>query len=322
MTRRILVSAIILLVLCGCAPGKEVESVAVAVGAGVDRIDGITALTVETVDASDKNVCGRIYTSYGKDLSEAVAQMVTLTGKPLYWEHLKFMLISENAIKDELLNVMGRIMKSKQSRIALPLAVTDTDTLTVLSAKPEDHPFVSDMIENEIEASFKSGLTVKTPTFKAFNGIYGDDGVTVLPYIVCRDEPKIQGAVFIYKDFEFMKADTDTCLAYNLLQGEGDSAIIEKDGVSAGILNVKTKKKYTGSLDFDVEIDVSLQETSGMTLKETQTLLERSLYDGFNKLPQNFPTLKTSLVAKGAHEDKGATAVFRINIKDSGQEND
>lgn len=320
MKKRIPAVVMVLILLCGCAGGKEVESVAVAVGAGVDIIDGMTALTVETVDASGKDVCGKIYTSYGKNLSEAVSQMVTLTGKPLYWEHLKFMLISKYAIRDELENVMGRIMKSKQSRIALPIAVTDDYALKVLNSKPEGHPFVSDMIENEIEASFKSGLTVKTPAFMAYNGLYGSDKVTAFPYIICKDAPKVDGAVFVYDNLNSIKIDSDTCLVFNLLNGKGKSGIIESGGVSAGILGVKVKKRYTGSLDYDVGIKVSFQETNGLYENEATELLLRSLYDGFNKLSENFPGLKTALIAKGAPTNTAATAVFRINVKDSGQE--
>ncbi len=320
MIKRLFALTLTLVLLSGCAPGKEVESVAVAVGAGVDILDGKTALTVETVDASFNAAKGKAYTSFGKDLSEAIANMVTLTGKPLYWEHLKFMLISKDALKTELENVLERIMQSKQSRIALPIAVTDVNAADILFSDTDGHPFISDMIENEISTASDCGLTVKTPTYMAYNGLHGAEGVTVFPYMVFNDEPKTEGGIIVYENLDTLNIDSSACFALNLINGRVKSGIIEGGGVSAGILKTKRTVKYTDKLTYHVDIKVSMQKANGLSKKDAALLLEKSCYDGFNKLPRNFPGLKNTLLSENAPQDTDTAAIFKVIFKDSGQE--
>lgn len=180
---------IICIFLCGCSQ-REIENVATVVGAGIDLEGNKITLTAEVVDTSIAGeATGEIFTVTDTDLERAAGRLIDQTGKDVYWEHLKFFLISEDA-KLLTTDVINWITESGKTRIETPIGIVKGKVCEIME-KGENEPFISERIKNIM---VRAGC--QKQTYIAFNELY-ESGKTTLPLFSYTDKPEVIGSIEI-----------------------------------------------------------------------------------------------------------------------------
>ncbi len=341
MTKRISI-IFFLILLCGCAKHTEIEETAIVVGAAIDIKDEQIQLTVETVntvDAKEGSAKGGVFTCEADSVSEASSKMATAAGKPLYWDHLKLIVISEEALEQRLDELLEWLLRSAHSRIDTPLAVSEQNAKDVLSLKSEGNNFISDALIDLINAAFKNGYTVNKPAYLLYDDLAGESKASLLPYIKVKEEkPVIDGCVAISENkikTHLNDKQTQTAL---LLKGRLKSGEIVLKEASFNITDASAKNNIEitnkkAVFSHTVTVTLSLEEIADTNnskdklVKEVQRYIEENAKElmRLSKTTDcDFLMLRDELKAKESDvydyiEDYGTELILRVSVKSHGQ---
>lgn len=332
----------LLVFLCGCAKHTEIEDTAIVAGAAVDRADGQIMLTVETVntaDAKEGNAKGKTFSCKASSFAEASAKMATATGKPLYWDHLKLIVISEDALEIYLEELLEWLLRSAHSRIDTPLTVCKGSGADLLSLENAGNNFISDTLLELIDASHKNGYTVKSPAYILYNGLSSKSRAGLLPYIEIKEEkPVVSGCIALNKNKIAARLnDTQTQTAL-LLTGRLKSGEIALSEASFNITGAKAKNTVKinnkeALFSHGVSVTLSLEEIADnfknkdrLSNEVREKLFENAeeLLALSNETGCDFLMFKERLYNKDSKifeyvEDYKAELILNVNIKSHGQ---
>lgn len=122
------------LVIPGCWNYKEVEDMAIVAGVAVDKTkeEDRLRMTVELVDTSgalsDTQAGFQISTLTGGTMFEIVRNMISLTGKRLFWSHAKVLILSEELAREGLVKVLDWYNRDTETRSDVYIFVSDAPT--------------------------------------------------------------------------------------------------------------------------------------------------------------------------------------------------
>lgn len=107
--------------LTGCWNYAEVDDMAVVAGVAIDKTeDGKLLLTAELVNtggATDKAQAGyKMVSLSGDTMFEIVRNMISMTGKKLFWSHAKVIIFSEEAAREGLVKVIDWYSRDTETR--------------------------------------------------------------------------------------------------------------------------------------------------------------------------------------------------------------
>lgn len=339
---RKLILLLFMLFLCGCANHAEIEETAIVVGAAVDEKDGQIELTVETVntvDAKEGSAKGGVFSCKADSVSKASAKMATVTGKPLYWDHLKLIVISEDALNLYLDELLEWLLRSSHSRIDTPLAVSDTEAKELLLLKSEGNNFISDTLMDLIDASYQNGYTVKAPAYILYNELSSYSKASLLPYIRIKEEKaEIYGCVAINANkvaANLNDTQTQTALILRGLLKKGE---ISTEEASFNIEKAKTQNTVEISgkeavFTHKVSLSLSLDQIAD-TFEDKNILIDKvqkNITQNANDLMAlsketecDFLMFKEKLYSQNSAvfnyiEDYEAKLLLSVNVKSHGQ---
>ncbi len=183
--------------LCGCAYKTEIEQTAIVTGAALDKENGKIVLTVEVVDSKDQKAKGQIFTCKAESIGEASALMTSLTGRPLYWDHAKLIVVTEKFFEEEWQGLFEWLYRNSHARISTPIALCDFKGIF----ETENQGFISDTLLSLLNANKKNGGTVSSPAYLIYNSLKGKSETALLPLIsIKEDKPVISGCGVFYKN--------------------------------------------------------------------------------------------------------------------------
>lgn len=144
ITRRMaLLLAAVLLAFTGCSLPEQyrVESIQNILVAGVDIDDGQIRLTV-VVDkiigvgpAGESKVGSQVYSATGDTIFDAKRTLSTYTEKRLSWYHLKYIVIGEEAAREDIKRVLDFFSENDENRLRHGLIVAKDMSAAALFAK-------------------------------------------------------------------------------------------------------------------------------------------------------------------------------------------
>ncbi|WP_405106705.1 Ger(x)C family spore germination protein [Paenibacillus sp. FSL K6-1217] len=107
--------------LTGCWNYTEVDDMAIVAGVAIDKNkDGKLLLTAEIVDtggSADKAQAGyKMVSLSGNTMFEIVRNMISITGKKLFWSHAKAIIVSEEAAREGLVKVIDWYSRDTETR--------------------------------------------------------------------------------------------------------------------------------------------------------------------------------------------------------------
>ncbi|QUL55534.1 Ger(x)C family spore germination protein [Paenibacillus tritici] len=117
-----LLSLLLLLNLTGCWNYTEVDDMAIVAGVAIDKneADGKLLLTVELVDTNggmDKTQAGfKMISLSGDTMFEIVRNIISITGKKLFWSHAKSIILSREVAREGLIKAIDWYSRDTETR--------------------------------------------------------------------------------------------------------------------------------------------------------------------------------------------------------------
>lgn len=118
----LLLSLLPLFSLSGCWNYSEIDDMSIVAGVAVDKnpADGKLLLTAELIDTSggvDKTQAGfKMITLSGDTMFEIVRNMISMTGKKLFWSHAKCIILSEEVAREGLIKAIDWYSRDTETR--------------------------------------------------------------------------------------------------------------------------------------------------------------------------------------------------------------
>ncbi|WP_052429305.1 Ger(x)C family spore germination protein [Paenibacillus borealis] len=118
----VLVSVLLLGSISGCWNYAEVDDMSIVAGVAIDKnkADGKLLLTVEMVDTNgglDKTQAGfKMISLSGDTMFEIVRNIISMTGKKLFWSHAKAIVFSEEIAREGLIKAIDWYSRDTETR--------------------------------------------------------------------------------------------------------------------------------------------------------------------------------------------------------------
>lgn len=318
MNRYILI--LILLISCifltGCWSYREIDSIYIVAGIGIDKIPdtnqyNITAELINVVENKvEKNFESVLLETKGDTIFEAATKMVRISAKRLYWAHATSVIISEEVAREGIMPFLDLIARNEEGRLSTNIFISKEESAKkILELKS----FSTDIRSYELGIMVnESKHLVKVPALKIYeviNELSIPKVHIVLPTVISFNNNGVDtnllsgGAVFEEgKLVGFL--DEDDIVPYLFI----------RDQIESGTLNVKTKEKNpqntiileiyesktkinpryeTEGIGFDIKIktEVTIAELTTMTdyislegRERLKVLAEESLKNQIEKL--------------------------------------
>lgn len=159
MIKKVLVSFIFMGIICisGCWNYREINDVNIVAGAAVDlNEDGTYLVTVEIIQAESKGgepqMVPTVIGMEGRTLFEGVRNIITRSGKKLYWSHAQVLIISEEVARRGIVDILDWVTRDRELRPDISLLVSCAKTAReILKTKPRFESTVSYQIAKTLE---------------------------------------------------------------------------------------------------------------------------------------------------------------------------
>ncbi|MHA6534487.1 Ger(x)C family spore germination protein [Paenibacillus sp. BAC0078] len=130
----VLFSVVLLLGISGCWDYVEVDDMSIVAGVAIDKSQtkGKMLLTAEMLDTKgglDKNQPGfKMLSLSGGTMFEIVRDMISMTGKKLFWSHAKVIIISEEIAREGLIKAIDWYSRDTETRSDVFIFVSNEKT--------------------------------------------------------------------------------------------------------------------------------------------------------------------------------------------------
>ncbi|WP_438495417.1 Ger(x)C family spore germination protein [Paenibacillus sp. IHBB 3054] len=117
-----LLSAVLLFIMSGCWNYTEIDDMSIVAGVAIDRnkADGKLQMTVEIVDTQgglQENQAGfKTLSLTGDTIFEIARNMISITGKKLFWSHAKVIIFSEEVAREGLIKAIDWYSRDTETR--------------------------------------------------------------------------------------------------------------------------------------------------------------------------------------------------------------
>ena len=160
----ILIFAIFLssILTSGCWNYREVDQFAIVAGVAVDKgTENRFQMTVELIQISggtDSKTTSKIVTSEGKTMFDAARNMISLTGKRLYWSHSKVIIMSKEIASEGLIKVIDWYSRDSETREDVSILISEgASAKEILNGQVATENIISlaldKMIKNQVSLS-------------------------------------------------------------------------------------------------------------------------------------------------------------------------
>ncbi|MGE5677451.1 MAG: Ger(x)C family spore germination protein [Pseudomonadota bacterium] len=119
------------LLICGCMGGRELNTLAIAIAMGIDKVDNGYLITYQVLNpkalASQKQVNQAptvLYQETGKDLFETIRRFTTISPRKLYNSHLRIVVLGEDFAKEGIRDIVDFLYRDHEFRTDFFFVVT------------------------------------------------------------------------------------------------------------------------------------------------------------------------------------------------------
>lgn len=264
-----IVVLIFILIATGCSHynfGKvEIDELLIlnAVGLDIshDNNDNVVAISAATkslnaasqetsnVSVGQETKSG-LLVSNGETIFEAIRKLATFADNRLFWGHVDYIIIGEEAAKDNLPQYLDFFMRDHELRLNSKVLIVKGNTAkSVFQQTIEGKNFIGDILENLFKAKGLMSISDEILLVEIM-GMF--DNAYISPYIPCielindpNNKIKLSGFA-LFKDTELSGYITDDMArGFNWIRGKIDSGVIsvkDRNGqkVSLEIVDSKT----------------------------------------------------------------------------------
>jgi spore germination protein KC len=265
----------------GCWNYREIDKMAVVAGVAIDKgLNGQYLITVETIQiggGNESEMKSQLFTINGKTIFDAVRNMISLSGKRLYWSHTKVVIVSKDVAREGILPILDWFHRDSETRADINILVSEENTAREILVGKNKNEIKSlkleDMLKNEKSISKAPVIEI----WKVINDIAAPGVVSVLPVVAVKGgKPKIMGTAILNNDklTGFLGGEESKYLLFAKDQIKGGLLILGKNesklpaNISLEIFKSKTKVKpeIIGDkikINLKIETKVAIDEVDG-----------------------------------------------------------
>lgn len=247
----------------GCWNYREVNDRSIVAGTAVDydKETGEIILTVETANAhAEANsiiINSDVYKSRGKDLFDAIRNMISITSQKLYWSHNKVLILSMDILENEKMfkGVLDWFIRDSEPRedmwIFLSEEKTASEIFTETKVKTENVTgfYLEDLAQNEEGVS----KYIVMPLYEFIEDLNSTGKSAVIPTVkIDFSDENLTPIVFGQALLKGIKADT------RLSGEETKMLLILKNRLKGGLLTLKSNIEGE---EMDITLEVSKSKT-------------------------------------------------------------
>jgi len=240
---KIIILIICSLLLIGCWNYKDINQVRLVAGAAIDydKQNREYIFTSEIINISSERaeMEGEVFQCKGKTIFDSVRNLITKTGRRLYWAHSKTIIISKEIARDGIISVIDMIYRDAEMRDDMTLLISEGETAReILEADMErlysSHSF---HLDNSMKAQNFVSKYHRVPAWRFIKDLYAEGISPTMPIVKIMEYgdkgvPEVAGtAVF--------KGDK---MVGTLSASETKSFLCIIDELKGGILVVEPKK--------------------------------------------------------------------------------
>ncbi|AIQ62261.1 hypothetical protein PSTEL_03145 [Paenibacillus stellifer] len=238
----------------GCWNYKEVEDMSIVAGVAVDKGEqaGDLRLSAELVDTSGEpkstNFGFKIASLTGDTMFEVVRNMISVTGKRLFWSHSKAIIFSEDIAREGLLKVMDWYNRDNETRSDIYIFVSAEKTAReILELNSPMQAIVSFNLEQLMRDEHNAGTAPVVEIWDFIGRIESKGKYAIAPLIRIETPPggrkteRVDGTAVFARDRMIGKLNGE----------ESRYMMFASNNVKGGILPVKGK---AGKPEFSLEI--------------------------------------------------------------------
>lgn len=249
----VLVSVLLLFSISGCWNYTEVDDMSIVAGVAIDKnkADGKLLLTVELVDTNgglDKTQAGfKMISLSGDTMFEIVRNIISITGKKLFWSHAKAIIVSEEVAREGLIKAIDWYSRDTETRSDVFIFVSGEKTAReVLNLNSTTQAIMSFELAQMMrdEKYISSAPTVEIWDFIDKLETLGNNAVAPMVNIHVKNGQKnerVEGTAVFVKDRMVGKLDGD----------ETKSMLFVKNLITGGVLDIEDKH---GTPSYSLEI--------------------------------------------------------------------
>jgi spore germination protein KC len=265
--------------LTGCWNYREVNELSIVAGVAVDKgIENQFQMTVEIVQISsgkDAKISSKIVTVEGKTIFDAARNLISISGKKLYWSHSKVIILSEEIASEGVTKAIEWYNRDTETREEVNILISEGGSAKeIFEAQGTTEDIKSfeldEIIKNQVSLS-KAPITdiLKFDIESKTKGISTVVPAVNLKHIDGKMKPEIMGTAIIKNDklVGFLKGEETKDLIFIRNEVKGGLIIEEmqtKDVptlVSLEIFKSKTKVTpvvYSKDIEINLDIDTTV----------------------------------------------------------------
>lgn len=282
----VLLSLFLLLSISGCWNYAEVDDMAIVAGVAIDKneADGKLLLTAELVDTNgglDKTQAGfKMVSLSGDTMFEIVRNIISMTGRKLFWSHAKAIIFSEEVARDGLIKVVDWYSRDTETRSDVYIFVSGEKTAReVLNLNSTTGTIISfelaQMMRDEQHTS-------SAPTVEIWDFIdkLETTGINAIAPIIKTHErngqknERVVGTAIFAKDKMVGRLNGDetksTLFVKNHIKG-GVLDVADKNGIPAYSLEIISNQTKIKPKMVDGKLQIQIQTVTKTGLDEVMT---------------------------------------------------
>jgi len=297
---------IILISLTGCNTNyMSLNDIAIVSSIIIDKKDDkyITHIEIYKEEKSENKSKKESYFVKGeaKHIKDAIDNASLLVGKNLYMVHLNAIIVSKNAIDDNMEIIFNYLSRRIQLNSNYYILIAD-NVEELLKNKDEDNPILGEKIKNLTEFSSNNGAIYKYDFLEKLNNYLNPRIDVVLNKIKTEDKNiKINEAYYFNEDKIAGTLNQEEVKLTSLFKNDNNIFLtfekdkkyyilkIDESKTSYDLKNgITIKMNLVANLD-SVHSDYDLTKKSTITKmnKHAESSLERRYNELFNKLKEN-----------------------------------
>jgi len=319
------VLAVILFVLTSCWNYREVNEMAIIIGAAVDKgVENQYMLTVELLDVSggaQTELSTRILSVEGETVFDAARKLISVEGKRGYWGHTRVLIVSEEIAREDITEAVSFFHQDAEARGDLYVIVSrGYSAREIMNSGIPYGEVLSESLAQGLENSKFVSEIPETRLYTLSQDLKSSKVSPVLPAVTLlsiddKKVPVLRGAAVFQKSRMVGFLDEEETKAMLFLKNEIEGGVLVtkagKTRVSLEIKdnNTKIKVKTEGDrliIDITVQTKAIIDEVIGNLefsdiemLDEIKRLSEEQLKSKLEKIIDKARYYRTDIFGFG-----------------------
>lgn len=254
--KKIFILLLFPLFICGCQNDKDLNNLSIVNAMGIDLSDNKYEISLQILksnknDSNDQNNLEEtlVYSSKGKNISDALSNITLKSPKKLYFGHLELLIISENIAKNDINEISDYFLRNEEVSKNFTMLLSKDDTpKDILKKFKNDNSFPTGNILGSVEISSTIQGTTNNVKFTKFMQDLMNVGINpIIPVIKTNNDNLIIEDIGVFKGNVLIGyLDNKENIGYNFITDNIKSTTINykcdtDKYISININNSKTK---------------------------------------------------------------------------------